>query len=602
MGDQKDHLKDDPLDGILDFAGKWLRPETIPHPGLTEEAREIPQLVTDSHKTIAIWIYKLRVPCVWVVFLGGTGTGKSTVFNAVCGKVLSETGVERPKTSGPIAYAHRDCSLEDSFPFAGTSVTKIPSMDSSFSPAVGLTGSLLAVMHDRDNWSHLVLVDTPDLDSVETGNRKVAEDLYLLSDAVVFLTSQEKYADEVPSLFLKRIMREGKPCYVIFNKADMAATKEEVLSTFQSETVSIPGDRIWLIPYSATSVFQSVLDSPAFHGFSLLFSEELCGSEGAKLLQGTLAREKEAAEKSLARLLELLEREKKDAIQWLNQLRTLSQGASLDLIREQRDRFSQRSGDYLSSEIRHLFAKYDVLARPRQILKHILLAPLRLLGLVDAEARDAHRNALQKVREKIDLVPIQTAVERLNRLVLEKLSPPDVTAPLFVRLRKPGVALSGEEVRSLIWQEQDKLDQWLEKTFEALAQGIPSHKKLGIYSTSILWGILIITFEVLVGGGFSILDAALDSTIAPFVTKGAMELFAYHEIRKIARQLAERYQAGLVSVVTIQEERYEQCLNSLLVPQQTLTMLKAFHSRINDFTSNGRPSFFNPNPQVPDIR
>jgi hypothetical protein len=589
MGDQKDNHKDDPLEGMLGFAGKWLRPEAIRYPGLTEESREIPQLVTDSDKTIAIWVYKQRVPCVWVVFLGGTGTGKSTLFNAVCGRVLSETGVERPKTSGPIAYSHRNCSLENGFPFAGTTVTRIPSTDSSFNPAAGLTGTLLALAHERDQWSHLVLVDTPDLDSVEMGNRKIAEDLYLLSDAVVFVTSQEKYADEVPSLFLKRIMREQKPCYVIFNKAAAEASKQEVLSTFLGENVSIPGDRIWLVPYSSAPVFQSVLDSPAFHGFSHLFHKELCGPEGSNLLHRTIGRHKEAAEKSLVRLVELLEREKKDAAHWLNQLRALSQAASRDLIHEQRDRFSQRSGDYLRSEIRRLFARYDVLARPRQMLKHVLLAPLRFLGLLDAEAPDAHRNALQKIREKIDLAPIQTAVAKFNHLVLEKLSPSDETAPLFVRLRKPGLALSGEEVRSLIWEEQDKLDKWLEKTFDALAQGIPGHKKWGIYTTSILWGILVIAFEVAVGGGFSILDAALDSAIAPFVTRGAVELFAYHEIRKIVGQMAERYQEGLVSVVTKQEERYEQCLNSLVVPQQTLTMLKAFHSGIRDPKSTGGP-------------
>jgi hypothetical protein len=68
-----------------------------------------------------------------------------------------------------------------------------------------------------------------------------------------------------------------------------------------------------------------------------------------------------------------------------------------------------------------------------------------------------------------------------------------------------------------------------------------------------------------------------------------VELFAYHEIRKIARQLAERYQEGLVSVITKQEERYEQCLNSMLISQQALTMLKEFHSRIRDCKSTGSP-------------
>ena len=111
-------------------------------------------------------------------------------------------------------------------------------------------------------------------------------------------------------------------------------------------------------------------------------------------------------------------------------------------------------------------------------------------------------------------------------------------------------------------------------------------KKWGIYTTSALWGILVIAFEVVVGGGFSLVDAALDSAIAPFVTKGAVELFAYNEIRRIARQLADRYQQGLVSVITKQEKLYEQCLYSLLPSQETLDALKGIRSRLR---SNGDP-------------
>ncbi|NTV59093.1 MAG: hypothetical protein HGA74_17680, partial [Deltaproteobacteria bacterium] len=125
------------------------------------------------------------------------------------------------------------------------------------------------------------------------------------------------------------------------------------------------------------------------------------------------------------------------------------------------------------------------------------------------------------------------------------------------------------------FQEQERLEQWLENQFETLSQGIPWAKKWGIYSTSIVWGILIIAFEIVVGGGFSILDAALDSAIAPFVTKGAVELFAYHEIRKVAKELAQRYQDGLLSVMKVQERRYEACLDSLLPAEELVKQLSA---------------------------
>ncbi|HEX9910841.1 MAG TPA: hypothetical protein VGA86_08150, partial [Desulfatiglandales bacterium] len=186
-----------------------------------------------------------------------------------------------------------------------------------------------------------------------------------------------------------------------------------------------------------------------------------------------------------------------------------------------------------------------------------------------------HREALLRVRQRIDLMPVQTAVESFNGIVLKELSPKDHRASLFESMRRPGVALTVEEIRALVFQEQERLERWLENQFETLSQGIPWSKKWGIYSTSILWGLLIVAFEIVVGGGFSILDAALDSAIAPFVTKGAVELFAYHEIQKVARELARRYQEGLLSVMKEQEKRYEACLDSLLTEREVVDKLRA---------------------------
>jgi hypothetical protein len=154
------------------------------------------------------------------------------------------------------------------------------------------------------------------------------------------------------------------------------------------------------------------------------------------------------------------------------------------------------------------------------------------------------------------------------------LSPPDEDSPLFKKLREPGTALTADEIKDLIWKAQDKLEDWLEKRFDELSNSLPRTKRWGIHTTSILWGILVISFEVAVGGGFTIIDAVLDSVLAPFVTKGTVELFAYHEIQKITRALGERYQEALLSVMHAQKERYELCLQALMMPKESREKLQ----------------------------
>ncbi len=86
-------------------------------PGLTAGAQEIRRLTGDLPKRLAVFSYRCPTPCAWVVFAGGTGTGKSTLFNALCGKPLSEMGIERPKTGGPIVYSYQGSPIEKHFPF-----------------------------------------------------------------------------------------------------------------------------------------------------------------------------------------------------------------------------------------------------------------------------------------------------------------------------------------------------------------------------------------------------------------------------------------------------------------------------------------------------
>jgi hypothetical protein len=82
--------------------------------------------------------------------------------------------------------------------------------------------------------------------------------------------------------------------------------------------------------------------------------------------------------------------------------------------------------------------------------------------------------------------------------------------------------------------------------------------------------VLILSLEATLGGGFGVIDAVLDSALAPFITKGSAELFAYREIRAVAREMAARYRQGLFNILEEQQKRYEDALQSVRTPSSTL--------------------------------
>jgi hypothetical protein len=135
--------------------------------------------------------------------------------------------------------------------------------------------------------------------------------------------------------------------------------------------------------------------------------------------------------RQINRLRSLLEEEKRACDSWLRRLHGFYEQTTTDLIEDEKERFTDKSREYLRTEIRGLFNKYDVLAKPRRLLKDAVLFPFRFLGLLGESTPGKHQEALRKIRRKIDQAPILRALEKLNRSIFEKLSPEDERSPLF---------------------------------------------------------------------------------------------------------------------------------------------------------------------------
>ena len=165
--------------------------------GVVEEdlAREVADTVREARLRLS---YPEEVAVAALV--GGTGSGKSSLLNAITGIDIADTGGVRPTTAMPVAVVPASVG---------------EAMD-GYLAMLGISQVHHVGPHDR-----LCLIDMPDTDSVEVGHRLQVERLLPVVDAVVWVLDPEKYRDA--TLHREHIARlaDGADRFVfVLNQAD----------------------------------------------------------------------------------------------------------------------------------------------------------------------------------------------------------------------------------------------------------------------------------------------------------------------------------------------------------------------------------------------
>lgn len=138
-----------------------------------------------------------------VGLFGATGSGKSSVFNALVGAEVSRPGVIRPTTSSPTAAVWQA---------EGTS----PLLDWLQIPESWVSDEAAA--------PPLVLLDLPDFDSVATENRRVVDRLAGQVDVLIWVVDPQKYADQVIHRdYLRPLAHQRSVTLVVLNQVDLLA-------------------------------------------------------------------------------------------------------------------------------------------------------------------------------------------------------------------------------------------------------------------------------------------------------------------------------------------------------------------------------------------
>lgn len=176
-----------------------------------------------------------------VLLIGPTGAGKSSLLNALAGFAASPAGVIRPTTREVVVLAR-----------PGARETLL---------GAGMPLSILAAdrlrLIERDEVPEgIALVDSPDVDSIEHGNRELTDRLAEAADLGIFVTTAVRYADRVPWEVLARARDRGLPLVVVVNRmppdaTDQATVLEDITRLLAEAGVRTEGVDLVAIPEGA---------------------------------------------------------------------------------------------------------------------------------------------------------------------------------------------------------------------------------------------------------------------------------------------------------------------------------------------------------------
>lgn len=146
-----------------------------------------------------------------IALAGATGSGKSSIFNALSRTTLATVGVRRPTTAHAMACSWGDESAEDLLDWL--QIPRRHALETDPAMDAALDG--------------LVLLDLPDHDSTELDHRMEVDRLVQLVDMLIWVVDPQKYADAaIHDRYLKPLSQHADVMMIILNQVDKLTVKQ----------------------------------------------------------------------------------------------------------------------------------------------------------------------------------------------------------------------------------------------------------------------------------------------------------------------------------------------------------------------------------------
>ncbi len=153
---------------------------------------------------------------------GGTNTGKSTIFNLLAGAELSPVRATAAATCRPLLVGNQHRFDQ------GVAGNLVPGLQARFQAHKtdpidrNAPHDTLFMKACEDLPDHMVLLDVPDVDSIDLINWDVAENIQAVCDVLVAVLTGEKYQDDQVVAYFRQAVSSGRVILPLMNKAHEA--------------------------------------------------------------------------------------------------------------------------------------------------------------------------------------------------------------------------------------------------------------------------------------------------------------------------------------------------------------------------------------------
>ena len=204
------------VDDLTDRLKAWIHdcPEWEP-------ARKARSLVSHLLERVATLRIRLESPLVVATF-GGTGTGKSSLVNALVGEEVSTAGRQRPTTTVPVLLLHPDLPID----------------------AIGLDPDDFHVKRiESEILRDIVVIDCPDPDTSETAaagtNLALLRSIVPKCDVLLYTSTQQKYKNAV---VIDELADVAAGCRLVFvqTHADLDSDIRQDWGEFLADKYDVP--------------------------------------------------------------------------------------------------------------------------------------------------------------------------------------------------------------------------------------------------------------------------------------------------------------------------------------------------------------------------